>query len=1296
MADDIISFDDILGGSTISMDDILGIYPLDIAERKAQKPKKSLAQSIMDTVEQFGRGGISMLTLGLTKDYFGEKPPETGAEKVAAGIGNFVGFLATPMKIGKALGAGAKFVAPALMKAGVKPIVAKTAKHMVQHALTLGGAEAASEILHDPAGTSRRFLHGAKIGAIFGATGLAHIDKYKKLSWVMRQFGGRALLKVTGEYPDEYLSSENLPSAVFAEALNTMFFSRGYTAEQILTGKAPNKLLREFMEIDKEVIRMSKESFVKDTLAPLPEHFTRAQLPLIKDVLQMFGVKKADTKLMQRIEVTEDYLYDVRTKSLKPQTREVKPGEHEIQYKIIDGDVTPTAWGRRVAELDLMAGELDIFKVRSLPDAKLPMKYTADLNARIIGAIPDLKSPTPFYKAFRISEEPKFRDLFKIETKMREVAKAEYGREIETLLDEFITREELPRYDTKEFKTKEIAEYADKELAYLFDKRKKNLAQTRSDVKSGKLRGAPIEHLLHLSFWEKWADVRIAAEGLQQRTGIPLKDIIMRIDAAKGIVDYDIHQVMKPFSNFGKLNPADAKSVETYYYKRYKAFERYGDSEKTIQKLHREYDIAKSELNPRQAEYTDLVDGLMSKLRPMVRLSRWLMFEEAYEKAGENFKKTAQIYKHQANLKELLLEGMDIRILEPERFMDWLNSRGEKLGVIEAGNYLPFILQRKFIPKEHQEFKRFVDTVAKSHLRSRNKQWNIDPLTGDPMDVLRADFFDKPINMRLENYTRQILNLYHLREPLGQLNRLMDMFGTELESARGKGMFRAKAHSTADMLRLYAHRIRGLPIKVGGLGQLAKTTQSVFFRALVVKPFLWMRNVFQRFTMMPHREIMLDPRYLGKKGSFRNIPEEYKMRFNQRTSQFESFDRDWLFLEETAGLRQHWLTGTVTRLAEKVGRMYPLSDLSNRQAVMGKTFNRSRDYIEAYKAGELPFKKLVQRLGLEKVSEPTVRFKILEMIDKGEVLDAAFELGHYMSHNSQWVYKRSGKSFYEMTAEGESFTNLLTWSKGAIQRVANVAKNMQQGYDSKNYSMMYNSGKEFVGMMFASVVASEILAHVSVSHGKKYRDYAADMFVWELGGVSFGLIRDFSEQIGEVVSSFDGSPQEKKQAIEGFMKYIDNIAIRQLIPFAKQALAVAESVTDRAYISPVYNHITKKGYSKVDRTILEAITHAIFAVDPNKSRAVQEAAGVAKQRWYDRMVKTKDPVLKAYYKAQYQRYKYFTDLFMRYEPIEIYKYYEDRAYEEYLEKYSTTGYYKARHRAERKEKISRRKFDLGY
>jgi hypothetical protein len=627
----------------------------------------------------------------------------------------------------------------------------------------------------------------------------------------------------------------------------------------------------------------------------------------------------------------------------------------------------------------------------------------------------------------------------------------------------------------------------------------------------------------------------------------------------------------------------------------------------------------------------------------------------------------------QRELEPLLLEGFRVKnpkgkFPDPVAFDQWIRDHQDQLGTITEGAYVP--IQFLFAPHmklESSQILPYIDTMGHGHVKPRG----VDAVNDTLMDNLATTFTQKHMNARLFAYMRQVLNLNYIEPSLKSLNELSDIFREELDNAKPVGLGRnvpeSRTMSMMDYLKVYAHRQKGYPIKAGPIGEGLKYVQSLFFRSLTVRPFLWLRNMPQMIVTDPHKETALDPRYFGK--GLKALPKDVREWYISRgISQEGAMRQHYLELQSTQNVKQWPILGPLFTFAEKVGNIYSVTDTINRGRVYATHFLRGTDYINDYKSGKIDMQSMENHLGVEKMGAAEQR-AFRENVQVGNVKEAAFTLAKWMSQESQWWYTRPEKSLAEMTGEGEAWTNLLTWSKGIIQEVADCGKRLQTGFDmayhgktpqeqSYGGKLMRSGAGQFAGIMLAGMVANELLATISFSHATTYKSYGTDMFIWELGGVTVDIVKQLTTTLSDVALSFNGTKDKQAMALGKAMKMFDTVAIRQLLPFAKNALSVVESITGRSFISPLYEKYTKvlQGYPAqktfVSRTMVEGIAHGIFAIDPAKTEDVRRWTYKTMIDYQRAIYNHPDSVLLPYYKAKYEIYKYKNDLFMRYTPME--------------------------------------------
>jgi hypothetical protein len=281
------------------------------------------------------------------------------------------------------------------------------------------------------------------------------------------------------------------------------------------------------------------------------------------------------------------------------------------------------------------------------------------------------------------------------------------------------------------------------------------------------------------------------------------------------------------------------------------------------------------------------------------------------------------------------------------------------------------------------------------------------------------------------------------------------------------------------------------------------------------------------------------------------------------------------------------------------------------------------------------------------------------------------------------VYRRYAKSINEETAEGESYTNLLTWSKGLAQQYAQRFKIAVEGIriardnpDRRARELRkVSDGLITMGSMYlAAQVGNLAINMLTNKEHPKYAPFDTGSWVWQFGGVTLQIATEFTKGVADVVSSLDKTKEERLLTMENLLKTFDNVTIRQMVPFAKQVLSVYESVTGRSYVSPASELFSKitRGYAKgdtiVQRTMLEGMLHGLFCGDPNKQDAVREWTYKTSLEMDIGVANEKNPVMLAWYKIMAARYRHLNDLFIRYKPIEVFNTYQKRQQMDFMKK----------------------------
>ncbi len=917
----------------------------------------------------------------------------------------------------------------------------------------------------------------------------------------------------------------------------------------------------------------------------------------------------------------------------------------------------------------------------NIPNRKLPDSYTWMLEERADNLNAGINLRT-IQESLGIKGTLKVKDLMALQEKFFELEKMPLEDRNKalgsTIMEEYgLTH---PSLTGQERVKQEAVESLERK------RRKDILAKALWKAKNEPGAGSVIKQLLTVDRPTTWLDFNKFTSYIQVRTGIPLHDLYRWGHKVIGDKKTALGKYTEFLNKYAGM-PAEEQAQIYVYYNR-------------LFNLKSVRDLA---LNEKQLSYIRDIDKTMEDLAPLIIEERFKMWLETvyYPELAEERPITpaAKAFRMQndPDIRGFLFRGADrwlefVRTKDRSGYDAWVQEAIDRgIGTISKGIYLPEFIAKIPIEKDkvnllYEYEASNIGFVGKGHFKSRTKIQDRF-FDVDLLDSLADEFRDKNLNVRVHAYINQVLNVKYVEPYLDAMERVINMYGDAFKEAKPPGMGRkgveAKGISMLDYFRLYAHRIKGYPIKIGPIGEQLRFIQSAFFRSLVVRPFLILRNIPQRWVTAPHKSNVLDPRYLlQKRFSFNALPEAVRERYASTVSQLSVFRQDYLQLMESEKMKTWPFIGTFVKLAENVGKLYSLSDEYNRRYVFSKTFFRAKDYINKYISQQISQDALDKELGIGKM-ESTNQRAWRELIQARDVDGAATHLAEWTDMNTNWMYGRTEKSLPEMTGEGESWTNLLTWSKSIVQWMTGSAQSARDGVNMMIHNKpntpefnvgrqkMYDGAGKMVGLLLCGGIANSLLNTVSFQVKPKFQSYGTDMFMWELGGVSLDIVKSFTDDLAAVITSIDGTPEERKAAMDKAMKDLDTIAIRQMLPFSKNALSVIESFTGRSFISPLYEKWTKLiyGYPKqqtyVQRTMLEGIAHAVFSTDPNKTEDVRKY--VFKKMTELDIKRREKGVFQPLIELMYQQYKRNNEMLMRYTPYELLKDIEKREYDKMYE-----------------------------
>jgi len=400
-------------------------------------PELPLGKQVARGAYALTRGIASTGTLGLAPRILGleEIPQPSTTEQLLEEAGRFVGFLGLPLKGANLIvKAGGKF-APYITR-GLAKLLPKTpelggaavkalGKHLGQQIATLSIASGLSEIAEKPElkETLERMKGGAKVGAVFGLTGLINPTKYPRLNLLLRQVGSRVMGALGGVYSFEGLS----PQTFFNELLYTYFSMKGTRPSEVIA--------KELGLYEKELERLKKEANEKllKTLPQLPAKAETAPRMLITKE----GLKPIEGEIsFEPKEVIKEVQRRLETEAPK-------------EEPIIKEEALPTpdieAIRKRAEQKILERKELTPEEKRVLAEAGIyeevePGIAEGAIETKLTAGLKEIPIPEEGYQEFHMGINP-FKDLKKLDEALLKAAEKTAREKVEELAIEELAPE---------------------------------------------------------------------------------------------------------------------------------------------------------------------------------------------------------------------------------------------------------------------------------------------------------------------------------------------------------------------------------------------------------------------------------------------------------------------------------------------------------------------------------------------------------------------------------------------------------------------------------------------------------------------------------------------------------------------------------------------------------------------------------------------------------------------------------------------------------------------------------------
>jgi len=684
------------------------------------------------------------------------------------------------------------------------------------------------------------------------------------------------------------------------------------------------------------------------------------------------------------------------------------------------------------------------------------------------------------------------------------------------------------------FKDEDLAEEFKNIEAYEGKIRKGIFDGGRRNIGAGKDYHSPFYQSLRMSNIQALKDVRLMMGDLEVKSGLPFHKHYIEISEAQSLKEAELKEVTQILTrNLDK----SMRRIE---------------SAKLQKELSEYFDAIYNrrpapELTEGEQAIADDIKEVMNKYKPFIKKYRFMQWVRSYragENAGEGFTDIPNVdYK-------TLKEGYDVLELQGEKALDeWLTK--QTFGVIDVG-YIPRAIlggKAKLIPYRIEAFTRRA----------------LKPRTTD------IDLSNVPLIPRVERYLNAVLNLKYLEEPIKRLDDTLNIVS----------MVNHIPKETITRLSTWIDRVKGYSGLPSIPGKILTKIARQFFRVIVVRPYLWLRNLFQRIVTVPHKTPIM-------RIDTKPISADDQDYFDTHVSQMEEMEKSYLlFLRgqytEIPILRQY------SELSERVGRVYPMTDEMNRISVFKKSLHYYNRVIGDFVNNKTALKDLKNRTPYNLMRSYEQRH-FLELLDR-DPIEAGRWAAKWQSDNSQWLYKISERSVAEMDEAVRPLFNLFVWTKGLLQ---NLGANLYKATRGRTWDEKRSGIVALIGIIIAADLTQRVLQKVTAARKRGRYDYnILNTMFWSLGGATLGMLNEGQGALSELVFAYqNGDEAQKKRALSNALRMTDRIAMFQL-PFLEPALNIIEAMTDTQYISPLYNALMKNP-KHIERSEIEKFAHSIF------------------------------------------------------------------------------------------------------
>ena len=510
----------------------------------------------------------------------------------------------------------------------------------------------------------------------------------------------------------------------------------------------------------------------------------------------------------------------------------------------------------------------------------------------------------------------------------------------------------------------------------------------------------------------------------------------------------------------------------------------------------------------------------------------------------------------------------------------------QEWGVIKSGYDPRSIVKPKLFFHEPR-----ITTFAKGHIRTRT---NVDYASED-----------RNIIQRYRSYTKQMMGLTDIEPLVGSFNQVFTEAATKLENVK----------QVSNVLSKGINEMKGYREDGGLIVHLVERLYAQVASAVFWRPDLALRNKFQNYAFNPDYHIGL---FLRPDNKF--MSEERRNWFETFVSQQKGIEQDYLLYSQQPikGF------GRLVKLAHKTS-LYPWSDKSNRAEAFFVRMNRIDRALRQYrKDGNV--QKLIDNSGLNEF-EPRQQAEALELLAR-DVVDYRIEgmptvsgeeafaryNGQQLVNNVHFLYDRAQRAPAEQGATGKTLGNILVFSRSWAERMLLQGNKINDPKVSAREKIL--AMRIIVGIVVAGMLAGMLYKRLTGKRGNPYNPL--NILTWTPGGLIIGVTEDISNVIYLMIEAAQGNEYALSQLPSAISNTLD-----LTLPFYKNLVQTLDSLTGMANIDVIAmrkiramldeSYKVAGGSGKIDRTLLEALQHALLAGKDDPPTTAEKIADAEKK-----------------------------------------------------------------------------------